>query len=84
MADTKQSNEYQEQSVHTVTKGNCKTGEGILKSRPAICMDAVYKKKKVRIHLLFTESQNHKNAQHFYDELKKIYLEKTRSGAMQS
>ncbi len=42
-------------------------------------MDVVYRQKKVKVHLQFQDEQSDKNAQPFYDSLKKLYLEKAES-----
>lgn len=53
-----------------------------MKNNHAIHIDVPYKKKSVKVHLRFSEEQSDKNAQLFYDDLKKIYMEKDELRAM--
>lgn len=46
-----------------------------MKKEPFLQMDVTYRKKPVRIQLLFSEEQSDKNARQFYDNLIKLYLE---------
>ena len=41
--------------------------------------DVVYRKKNIRVYLRFSEEQSGKNAGLFYDNLKKIYMERDES-----
>ena len=47
-----------------------------MKNETCIHIETAYKKKKVKVNLRFSEETNDKNAQYFYDHLKKIYMEK--------
>lgn len=51
-------------------------------NEPCIHIETAYGKKKVKVHLRFSEETNDKNAQSFYDGLKKIYIEKDEFRAM--
>lgn len=53
-----------------------------MKDEPIIHIETAYKQKKVKVHLRFSEGTNDKNAQSFYDDLKKIYMENADFGAM--
>lgn len=41
----------------------------------ALNIETTYRKKKIRIHLRFTTETSDENAQSFYTDLKKIYIE---------
>ena len=53
-----------------------------MKDEPIINIETAYKQKKVKVHLRFSKDANDKNAQSFYDDLKKIYMEKADFRAM--
>lgn len=53
-----------------------------MKNKHAIHIDVPYKRKNVKVHLRFSEEQSDKNAQMFFDDLKKIYMEKDEFRAM--
>ena len=53
-----------------------------MKNETCIHIETAYKKKKVKVNLRFSEETNDKNAQYFYDHLKKIYMEKEEFRAM--
>lgn len=46
-----------------------------------IHIETAYKKKKVKVHLRFSEGTDDKNAKLFYDDLKKTYIGKNEIGA---
>ena len=48
-----------------------------MKNETCIHIETAYKKTKVKVNLRFSEETNDKNAQYFYDHLKKIYMEKS-------
>lgn len=47
-----------------------------MEEKQAIHMDVTYRQKKVKVHLRFSEEQDDKNTQLFYDSLKKIFMER--------
>ncbi len=47
-----------------------------------IHIETAYKKKKVKVHLRFSEETDDKDTQYFYNHLKKIYLEKNEIGSI--
>lgn len=51
-----------------------------MENEPVIHIETAYKKKKVKVHLRFSEETSDKNAQYLYDILKKNYIEKMKSG----
>ncbi len=53
-----------------------------MENEPIIHIETAYKKKKVKVHLRFSEETNDNNAQYLYDILKKNYIEKNEIGAM--
>ncbi len=48
-----------------------------MKNETCIHIETAYKKKKVKVHLRFSEEPDDRNAKLFYDHLKKIYMEKS-------
>ena len=51
-----------------------------MEKKPIVHIETTYKKKKVKIHLIFSEETNDKNVHHLYDVLKKNYIEKANLG----
>lgn len=63
-----------------VSEETRESGNGRLEEEPAVHMDVAYKNKNVKVHISFSEETDDKNAQLFYDSLKKIYIEKINLG----
>lgn len=53
-----------------------------MENESVIHIETAYKKKKVKVHLRFSEETSDKNAQYLYDILKKNYIEKNEIGAV--
>lgn len=51
-----------------------------MENEPVIHIETAYKKKKVKVHLRFSQDTTDKNAQYLYGILKKILLKKMNSG----
>ena len=76
-------NEFQGIISHNVISEDMQgSGKSILEKEQALHYDVAYKRKNVKVHLIFSEEENGKNAQYFYDSLKNFYLEKVTSGLL--
>lgn len=72
--------EYHRQKCHTVIdEKSQKSGNGMAEHNQTIQTDVVYRQKNIRVYLRFSEEQSGKNAGLFYDNLKKIYMERDES-----
>lgn len=75
--------EYRLQNYHNVSKENRGIGKDILENETILNFEVDYKKKRVKVHLSFSEETD-KTAQSFYDGLKKIYIQKSEIGALKT
>lgn len=53
-----------------------------MENEQIIHIETAYKKKKVKVHLRFSEGTDDKNAQYLYNILKKNYIEKYKNRAI--
>lgn len=53
-----------------------------MENEKSIYFETAYKKKKVKVHLRFSEETSDKNAQYLYNILKKDYIEKNKNRAI--
>lgn len=53
-----------------------------MENEPVIHIETAYKKKKVKVHLRFSQDTTDKNAQYLYDILKKNFIKKNEFRAM--
>ncbi|GFI47716.1 hypothetical protein IMSAGC019_03042 [Lachnospiraceae bacterium] len=68
---------YNSESIYNVICWNKDTEVGrYMESDKCIHIETAYKKKKVKVHLRFSEEPDDRNAKLFYDGLKKTYIGK--------
>ena len=75
--------EYQVQDCHIVSnEKNQGMGNGMAEEEATVDFELDYKKEKVKVHLSFSEDKTDKNAQAFWDDLKKFYIGKSGIGTL--